>query len=468
MYRFKLPDIGEGVVEAEVVEWKVADGESVALDQPLVELMTDKASFEIPSPVAGRVHRRFFREGEVVKVGEVLIEIDDGAADATPPKASEATTSKAKTTAPAPSSDPAPATNAVAAPPRQTKARASKEPAAPAPPGAENHPPAMPARPVSGQRASAAMARGGVQSVPAVRDLAQRLGVDLERVAGTGPGGRIMRRDVERATAEGAAARPARSAPFDSQPDAEPAPTGTGEPPRDPDGWKRVPLRGVRRSIARHLIEARRRTAHFSYVEEIDLTELMARRERLGASGGEPALSPLAFIARAVVRALPAHPTLNASLDDERGELVLKTPIHLGVAVATDDGLIVPVIHDATALDTAALAARIADLATRARDGRLKPEEVRGGTFTVTSLGKLGGIVSTPIVNHPEAAILGVNAIRRLPRYVGDALVPRQVMNLSMSVDHRIADGYHCARFVEDLRRILENADFPDVLEGGS
>lgn len=325
----------------------------------------------------------------------------------------------------------------------------------------------MPARPVSHQRASHGLDEDGVQAVPAVRELARRLAVDLTRLAGSGPGGRIMRRDVEEAARNAPPPEPAPSAPLEAAVAAATTPASPAPRPPDPPDWKRVPLRGVRRAIARHLLEARHRTAHFSYVEEIDLTELVTRRERLAAEGRE-APSPLAFLARAVIRTLPAHPLLNASLDDDASELVMKAAIHLGVAVATDDGLVVPVIHDAAALGVPALATRIGDLSERARAGRLRPEEARGGTFTITSLGKLGGIVSTPIVNHPESAILGVNAIRKRARYVGDELVPRHVMNVSMSVDHRVADGFHCARFVEDLRAILEAADFPDFFEAGA
>ncbi|MFN7952721.1 MAG: dihydrolipoamide acetyltransferase family protein [bacterium] len=453
MHRFKLPDIGEGVVEAEIVEWKVREGEAVAVDQPLVELMTDKASFEIPSPVAGRVQRCCFREGDIVKVGEVLVEIDDG------PAAASAAPLGSRAPEPRPA-EPSPARVAVA--PAAAPAAPVVPPPSAAPASAmtdEHHPPAMPARPTSRQRASATFGEDGVNAVPAVRELARRLGVDLQRVAGSGPGGRIMRRDVEQAARDSSTVTPAS---VSTPTDAPSAPEAI-----DPDDWKRVPLRGVRRAIARHMLEARHRAAHFSYVEEVDLTELVARREQLAASGGEPP-SPLAFLARAVVRALPAHPALNASLDDARGDLIVKSRIHLGIAVATDDGLIVPVVHDAAALDTRGLAARIQALSTRARDGALTPEETRGGTFTITSLGKLGGIVSTPIVNYPEAAILGVNAIRKLPRYVGDRIEPRQLVNLSMSVDHRIADGYHCARFVADLRAILESVDFPDFFDGGA
>lgn len=422
MFRFLLPDIGEGVVEAEVIEWKVREGERVVADQTLVELMTDKANIEIPSPVAGVVHKLWFPQGAIVPVGAVLIEIDDGAG----------ATASVMDTAPAPAA----ASRAEAA----ATARASEPAAA--------HPPAMPARPgLSHHRAAVAANEATARAVPAVRELAKRLGVDLARVAGTGPAARIMRRDVEEAAR---APQPAA---------VHPVPQQVAPPVNDPPDWKRVPLRGLRRAIARHMREARHKAAHFTYVEELDLTALLERSDDVAGQK----LSPLAFIARAVVRTLPSHPALNASLDEERDELVYKQKIHLGVAVAAADGLLVPVIRDAAALTTRDLALATEALARRAREGKLTPDELRGGSFTISSLGKLGGIVSTPIVNYPEVAILGVNAIRKLPRFVGEQVVARRLMNLSISVDHRVADGHVAAQFVADLKTILEAADFPDV-----
>jgi pyruvate dehydrogenase E2 component (dihydrolipoamide acetyltransferase) len=451
MFRFLLPDIGEGVVEAEVIEWRVREGERVELDQVLVELMTDKANIEIPSPVAGVVHKLGFAKGDIVPVGAVLIEIDD-AADAARQRASQAAAPAASPSAPS-----AAAATQPAAP--------AQRPAAPVPPraaeveGGAAHPPVPPPRPGLSHHRGVHAARGeGVHAVPAVRELAKRLGVDLARVAGSGPGGRVMRRDVEAAARQPAPAPPPAAAqPLAAEVAAEARPT---EPPAsDPADWRRVPLRGLRRAIARHMREAKQHAAHFTYVDEIDVTALLEKSEALAGQR----LSPLAFIARAVVRALPDHPALNASLDEARDELVYKQKIHLGVAVAAPDGLIVPVIRDAAALGTRELALASEALARRAREGKLTPDELRGGTFTITSLGKLGGVVSTPIVNYPEVAILGVGAIRRLPRFVGDELSARRLLNLSISVDHRVADGVHAAQFVADLRAILESTDFPDV-----
>jgi pyruvate dehydrogenase E2 component (dihydrolipoamide acetyltransferase) len=460
MFRFLLPDIGEGVVEAEVIEWRVREGERVAVDQVLVELMTDKANIEIPSPVAGVVRKLGFAQGDIVPVGAVLIEIEDGAGEAERPAVA---TPSAAPVAPAPSgrtaspqaAEAAPATAAAPAP--RAAATAAAPPPAAAPHAGEPgppHPPAMPPRPGLSHHRVAAAAHEHALAVPAVRELAKRLGVDLARVAGSGPGGRVMRRDVEQAALHPAAAQPSPAvAPIRERAEAP------AKAVPDPADWRRVPLRGLRRAIARHMREARQHAAHFTYVEEVDLTALLEKAEALPGQR----LSPLAFIARAVVRALPNHPDLNASLDEARDEIVYKQKLHLGIAVAAPDGLIVPVIRDAASLGTRELALATDALARRAREGKLTPDELRGGTFTITSLGKLGGVVSTPIVNYPEVAILGVGAIRRLPRFAGEQVVARRVMNLSISVDHRVADGAHAAEFVAELGAILGSADFPDV-----
>ena len=445
MFRFLLPDIGEGVVEAEVIEWRVREGERVELDQVLVELMTDKANIEIPSPVAGVVHKLGFAQGAIVPVGAVLIEIDDGASAV--PRAPAVQQSAPTQSAPVPQAPAAP--SAAAAPP----VAPARPQAARAPEPAAAHPPAMPPRPgLSHHRVNAA-AHEVVQAVPAVRELAKRLAVDLAHVVGSGPGGRVMRRDVEEAVRHPA---PNRAEPRQV---AEPPKLEEAQRAPDPADWRRVPLRGLRRAIARHMREARQHAAHFTYVEELDLTTLLEKAEALAGQR----LSPLAFIARAVVRALPSHPSLNASLDEARDEVVYKQRVHLGIAVAAPDGLVVPEIRDAAALSTRDLALATDALSRRARESKLTPEELRGGTFTISSLGKLGGIVSTPIVNYPEVAILGINAIRKLPRFLGDRVVARRLMNLSISVDHRVADGAHAAQFIAELKAILESADFPDV-----
>jgi pyruvate dehydrogenase E2 component (dihydrolipoamide acetyltransferase) len=420
MYEFKVPDIGEGVVEAEVLEWRVAEGDFVQEEQVLVDLLTDKAEIEIPSPCAGRVHRLHAEVGDIVPVGAVLIEIDDG---------SEAASESPAVPAPSKAPLPAPAEGAVG-------------------PEPSGQPPAMPERPRSKQQASERRPGAIVHAVPAVRELARRLDVNLAEVRGTGPGGRIMRRDVEQ---------------FHSGRIA-PGPEGEGVDAvfEDEPDWERRPLRGLRRAIARRMIQARRSAAHFTYVEEVDMTHLLECTSAAGLT-----ISPLAFISHAAIRALASYELLNASIDDSKEEIIVKRKVHLGIATATDQGLLVAVIREAARLSPSELAASIEELATRARRGRLTPAELRGSTFTITSLGKLGGIMSTPILNYPEVAILGVNAIREVPAFVDGELRPRRLMNLSISVDHRVADGIVAAQFVSDVREILERADFSGLSDEG-
>lgn len=515
MFQFRLPDIGEGVAEAEIVAWKVRPGDRVERDQMIVEVVTDKATVELPSPRAGIVRRLYAAEGQVVAVGEVLIEIDEAAAagaeaggmEAGAEPQTPAREADREAAAGAASKEAAPEEAGEApreeppAPPRPQ--RAAQRPAGPADfdgsrpapgPGGEarretgpeaeapdrHAPPPLPPRPQARPVAPAAGRPELAEAVPAVRALARELGVDLARVRGSGPGGRVMRRDVEafqealqrggRGEREeqgerirrgeggerggrderdegGGRAGPALSGP----PAAAPAPD-------EPD-WRREPLRGVRRQTAEHMARALA-VPHFTYVEEVDVSEL--ERLRRGLAADEP-ISPLAFIAAAALQVLPRFPQLNAFLDDRTGEIVYRDRVHLGIAVNTEAGLLVPVIRDAGGLSARELGRAVAALAARARERKLEPAELKGATFTITSLGKLGGVMATPIINVPAAAILGVHAIRTLPRYVGGRLRPRQVLNLSISLDHRIVDGYDGARFLQEVREILQAADFPEL-----
>jgi pyruvate dehydrogenase E2 component (dihydrolipoamide acetyltransferase) len=435
MYRFELPDIGEGIVEAEIIEWKVHEGDQVQEEQILVEIMTDKANIEIPSPCAGRVHRIHYQVGEVAPVGAVLIEIEEGEKSVSQEPAPPAATDEEPSSRPDLGQE---------TPPRH----AAQKTVAGTP-----EPPVMPPRPGSRQKAGGAFRGGKPTAVPAVRELASRLGVDLNLIRGTGPDGRIMRRDVEQAIA---GASPAHS-------DTSAARLPSETPIQDADDWERRPLRGLRRAIARRMIKARQSAAHFTYVNDVDMTHLVSR-SITGQRDVEPP-SPLAFIASACVRVLGNYLILNSSIDDENEEIILKKKVHLGIATATDEGLLVPVIRDASRLSVLEMASAVEDLARGAREKTLTPSELKGSTFTITSLGKLGGIMSTPILNHPEVAILGVNAIREVPRFWDGTLQARKVMNLSISVDHRITDGLTCARFIQDVKRILEEADFPDLFD---
>jgi pyruvate dehydrogenase E2 component (dihydrolipoamide acetyltransferase) len=408
-YEFKLPDIGEGVVEGEIVRWLVAEGDQVAMDQPMVEVMTDKATVEIPAPRAGRIVKRMYEEGQICPVGKVLVAIEE-AADA--PNRSPASPSHSHSPSPASARPPSPASR--------------RGPVAVVSPSAE------------------------VLATPATRKLARELEVDLTRVSGTGPAGRITSEDVRAhagaaATDTGPARGPAR---------ADQAPSGKAA-----DADVRVPFRGVRRKIAEHLVHSRRTAAHYTYVEEVDCTTLVELRGkanlRLAAEGLK--LSFLPFIIRATVAALRRFPQMNAYLDEAAGQIVQRRQYHLGLATATADGLIVPVIRDADRKSILDLAREIDRLAALTKTGKATREELSGSTFTITSLGALGGVLATPILNHPEVGILGVHKIARRPAVEGDKIVIKDLMNLSLSVDHRVVDGYDAARFVADIKEALES-----------
>ncbi|HXJ21590.1 MAG TPA: dihydrolipoamide acetyltransferase family protein [Polyangia bacterium] len=392
-YEFKLPDIGEGVVEGEVVRWLVQEGDLLKLDQPMVEVMTDKATVEIPSPRAGRVAKLMFAEGDRCPVGKVLIVIE---------------------------------TDEVGAGGAQTAA-------APAPrPGT-----ATVAAPV------ASGAAGAVLATPATRKLARDIGVDIRAVTATGPGGRVTSDDVRSHKQAPAAAAP---------------PASTGD--------VRIPFRGVRKKIAEALARSKFTAPHATYVEEVDCTELVALRNAVNARvAGNAKLSYLPFIIKATVAALKKFPQMNSMLDDAAGEIVQRARLHIGLATATEAGLIVPVIRDADRKSIAQISAEIAHLAVATRTGKATREELTGSTFTITSLGAWGGVMATAIINPPEVAILGVHRIARRPAVVGDAIVIRDLMNLSISFDHRVVDGFDAAQFVGEIKRQLES---PSALDDRS
>ena len=399
---FKLPDIGEGVHEGEITKWFVKDGDAVKENDPLVEVMTDKVTVQIPSPVTGTILERRGKEGEIVKVGATIVvfgEAGEAAPRAAPPAASGAPTP---------------------APPRAT--------APPAPP------------PGSG---------GDVAAAPAVRRLARELGVDLTSVRGTGPSGRITEADVRgmsRASSPAAAPKPAVSV----SPTTSTAPAG---------GEERIPIHGLRKRIYDKMAKSTATAAHFTYVEEVDMSHLVQLRERLNEAGAKKGvkLTFLPFIMKACIAALKEFPTLNASVDDERQEIVVKRFYNLGIATATEEGLNVTVVHDADRKDLWNLAAEVERLATAARDKKLSLQDVQGSTFTITSLGKEGGILATPIINWPEVAILGIHKIEKRPVVRDDHIVIREMMYVSCSFDHRVIDGHVGAAFVQSVRKYLEH-----------
>jgi pyruvate dehydrogenase E2 component (dihydrolipoamide acetyltransferase) len=400
LYEFRLPDIGEGVAEGEVVRWLVKEGDVLHEDQPMVEIMTDKATVEISSPRAGRVAKRMFAEGQTCPVGKVLIaiELDEGG--------------KAESAA---------AAAAVASPATSAAAVAT----------AERH----------GRDNGVSARDAGVMAMPATRKLAREIGVDIRDVTGSGPGGRVTSDDV-RAHAEAPAQPPAAAKPAVAS----------------DSGDVRLPFRGVRQKIAENLVRSKQTAAHYTYVEEIDCTDLVALRaranQRLAARGTK--LSFLPFIIRATTEALAEFPQLNATLDDAASEIVQRRHRHIGLATATEAGLIVPVIRDADRFTVIELAGEIERLAALTRGGKAAREDLSGSTFTITSLGALGGLMATPIINHPEVAILGVHKINKRPAVRDDKIEIRDLMNLSISVDHRVVDGYDAARFVAAIKARLE------------
>ena len=396
---FKLPDIGEGVHEGEVVKWFVKEGDAVREDDPLVEVMTDKVTVQIPSPTTGKILQLRAKEGEVVNVGSTLVVFGE-AGETAPPMTS--------TPHAAPQ---APGAAAKAAP---------KVEVAPAP-------------------------TGEILAAPAVRRLAKELGVDLARIRGRGPQGRITEDDVRRGS-KGPAPAPAAG----PRPAVSVVPSG---------GEERTPIHGLRKRIFEKMAKSNGTAAHFTYIEEVDMTQLVNLRDRLKEAGERKGtkLTYLPFIVKATLAALKEFPTLNASVDDERGEFVVKRFYNVGIATATEEGLTVTVVHDADKEDLWDLAKEIDRLATAARDKRLSLQDVQGSTFTITSLGKEGGIVATPIINWPEVAILGVHRIEKRPVVRNDQVVIREMMYLSCSFDHRVIDGHVGAAFVQSVRNYLEH-----------
>ncbi|HEY1198210.1 MAG TPA: dihydrolipoamide acetyltransferase family protein [Thermoplasmata archaeon] len=422
-FEFRLPDLGEGVAEGEVVRWFVSVGATVREDDPLVSVLTDKANVEIPSPKSGRVLSLHARVGEKVKVGGLLVTIETEGA-----------------TGPAPASPP-PATAAKPLPP-----------APPSPPSLKGE---------GGDRARPSSAP--VLASPFVRRRAAELGVNLTRVKGTGPGGRITDADLDTAKAGSSDATsspmwPALSAPTGPAP--TPSPVARAPTPVSDDVLERIPIRGIRRVIAEHMTESRHRAAHYTYVEEVDMSELVTLRDRMAKHVEKQGvrLSYLPFIVKAVVAGLKAYPKLNATVDDAREELLVRSSYHIGIATATPEGLIVPVVRNADRKSVVALAREIQDLGERGRAGTLTRAELMGSTFTITSLGALGGLLATPILNYPEVAILGVHKIQRRPVYRSDgSLGPADMMNLSISLDHRVVDGFEGAQFVAKVKSYLED-----------
>ncbi|HAF40749.1 MAG TPA: branched-chain alpha-keto acid dehydrogenase subunit E2 [Sphingobium sp.] len=434
LFTFKLPDIGEGISEAEIVGWHVKVGDRVEEDQPIADMMTDKATVEMESPVAGTVVRLAGEAGDQVPIGSMLVEIEvEDAGDGTP--------------------DVVPPSEAVAE-------------AAMARDGAVDTPPAKPVRPEPVERPTFSSGQGareegtsfdrlspngvGEESVdkaepilasPAVRMRAKELGVDLAQVRPTGDRIRHADLDAYLLYGSGQGYRPA------------------GRSAKRAD--EVVKVIGMRRRIAENMAASKRHIPHFTYVEEIDVTALEALREQLNDGRGDrPKLTMLPLLIVALCKALPDFPMLNARYDDEAGVVTRHGSVHLGLATQTDAGLMVPVIRDAQDRNVWQLASEIRRLADAARSGKAKSEELSGSTLTLTSLGPLGGIATTPVINRPEVAIIGPNRVIERPVFKGKEIVAAKLMNLSISCDHRVVDGWDAASFVQAVRKLLEAPAF--------
>ena len=438
----KMPDLGEGIAEVEVVAWHVQPGDTVKEDQVLADVMTDKATVEIPSPVAGTITSLGGAVGQSLAVGAELIRLEvEGAGNFSGEKAKQEPVKSAAATAPAEEvAEPqleavaqAEATQGATA-----KAAAAAAPAAPAPKAA-----APQAR--SYQNGPAPMRADGEKplAAPAVRQRAWDLGIELQFVHGSGPAGRILHSDLDAHVAGRRASVPG---------------AGRDERYAKRDGEQSAPVIGLRRKIAEKMQEAKRNIPHFTYVEEVDVTELEALRTQLNARYGAERgkLTFLPLLMRAVVLALRQYPMMNARYDDANNLLTQFEGVHLGIAAQTEAGLMVPVVRHAETLDPWAAAAEVARLAEAARAGRATREELTGSTITITSLGPLGGIVTTPVLNRPEVAIIGPNRIVDRPMIRDGAMVARKMMNLSSSFDHRVIDGQVAAKFVQTIRGYLE------------
>jgi 2-oxoisovalerate dehydrogenase E2 component (dihydrolipoyl transacylase) len=452
---FKLPDVGEGTAEAEIVAWHVRVGDVVQEDAPLVDVMTDKATVEMTSPVAGKIVSLNGEPGDMAPVGGAIVVFEtQGEGEAEPVAAAP----------PPPAKPPPPPPPAAASAPKpkikapagatwsEDQVQAAMQGAAPkatavpvaAMPGAT----APKAKPAPAQAVAKSAPRDAAvhewsqaQASPAVRARAQKLGIDLGQVRGTGPEGRVTHEDLDAVLVPAVGAR------------------RTGSAMAERNGIEPVKVIGLRRKIAEKMQDAKRRIPHFAYVEESDLTELEELRAHLNATkrNDQPKLTMLPFLMRALVMALPDFPQINARYDDEQGVVYRHENVDIGIATQTDNGLIVPVVRHVEARDMWDCAIEVSRLAAAVRNNSAGKDELSGSTITITSLGALGGIVTTPVINHPEVAIIGVNKLVERPVVKNGQIVIRKMMNLSSSFDHRVVDGYDAAAFIQRVKGLLEH-----------
>jgi 2-oxoisovalerate dehydrogenase E2 component (dihydrolipoyl transacylase) len=469
---FKLPDVGEGTAEAEIVAWHVRVGDVVKEDAPLVDVMTDKATVEMTSPVAGKVVSIHGEPGDMAPVGGPIAVFEtEGEADLGPPASPPAAKAAAapKTAGEAPAVQEAPKPNGGAKPkikapagatwseeqvqaamagaaPKATPVPAAAMPSAAAPksvPPASSRQDAPKAQAVAkpAPRDASVHEWSQAQASPAVRTRAQKLGLDLGQVRGTGPDGRVTHEDLDAVLVPAVGSR------------------RTGSALAERNGIEPVKVIGLRRKIAEKMQDAKRRIPHFAYVEESDLTELEDLRAHLNATkrNDQPKLTLLPFLMRALVLALPDFPQINARYDDEQGVVYRHENVDIGIATQTDNGLIVPVVRHVEARDVWDCALEVTRLANAVRNNTAGKDELSGSTITITSLGALGGIVTTPVINHPEVAIIGVNKLVERPVVKNGQIVIRKMMNLSSSFDHRVVDGYDAAAFIQRVKGLLEH-----------
>lgn len=421
-FDYKFPDLGEGVTEGEIKKWLVKEGDSVAKDQALAEVETDKAVVEMPSPVAGTVLKMNHKEGDLVKVGEVLIVIGEKGESVPEPAAPPVVHGKPEEL---PEGERKPSYSVVGELPLDEVSVSSTG------------------------KVAESKAPTSVQATPAVRRLAKDLGVDISVIKGTGPNGRVTDEDVRKAK--------------ESPPPKVEAPRMKTAPKFDIYGWvDRVPLRGIRRSTAKHMIESQTKAAQVTAMDQADVTALFALREKVKKDVLEQRkvnVTFMPFIVKAVVMALKAHPSLNSSVNDEENEILVKKYYNIGIAVAIEDGLIVPVVKMADQKGIVDLAEEIHNLAELSSSRKIDMADLKGGTFTITNYGALGTTYGTPIINYPEVAILGTGKIMDMPMVVDGKIEPRKVLPLSLTFDHRALDGAEAARFMNDLKKWLENPE---------
>ncbi|PZR17265.1 MAG: 2-oxo acid dehydrogenase subunit E2 [Archangium gephyra] len=405
LFEFKLPDLGEGVVEGEIVKWHVKPGDVVKEDDVFVEVMTDKATVTVPSPVAGKIVKTYGNEGDIAKVHHRLVDLEiSGAAPA-------------------------------AAPSHGAPAAEAARPAAAA------------------EKKTAPEANQKVLATPVTRRMASEHGLDLSTIAGSGPQGRVLKTDVEAVLAGGSQPAAASSAPAQKFTFA-PVPVNASD--------ERIPLKGLRKRIAEKMVKSKFTAPHYAFVEEVDASALVAMRDRLNSTLAKDnvKLSFLPFFVKAVIRAFQKFPQVNANMDETKQELVVRGERNIGIAAMTEQGLTVPVVRNADRHSIRSLGLEIGRLGAAARDQKLKMEELSGGTFTITSLGQTGGLFATPIINHPEVAIMGIHRMRKRPVVdENDQIVIKPIMLFSFCFDHRVIDGATGAEFAYEVIKYVEQPD---------